>query len=112
VDLRATGARALARFGILGLVGVLLDLDHLPVLVWKGLAITPENFIHHGGRPLHGPALVGCGLYCGYRLASLHRLRHRTRVTEMTETPPLRPTNPQKPAAPPPRSVPPFQVTE
>jgi len=87
VDLRATGARALARFGTLGLVGVLLDLDHLPVLVWKRLAITPENFLHNAGRPLHWPALVGCGLYCGYRVASLHRLRHRTRLAAMMDEP-------------------------
>jgi len=85
VDLRATATRALARFGILGLAGILIDLDHLPVLVWKGLALTPDNFIRNAGRPLHWPALVGCGLYCIYCFASLYRLRHRSRMAGMIE---------------------------
>jgi hypothetical protein len=67
---------ALLVFGICGIASVLLDLDHIVVLVQKGLPITIENLATRAGRPFHIPVLVVLGALCGYRGARLHRLLH------------------------------------
>ena len=52
-------------FGLVsGGASVVLDLDHLAALWWKGLPITWENLARHAGRPLHVPALVVSGAFC------------------------------------------------
>ena len=66
---------ALLVFGALGLISVLLDVDHVPVLLSKTLPITIQNLIYRAGRPLHYPFLILTGAFCIYSLAHLYRLR-------------------------------------
>ena len=56
--------QAFCAFCLLGLVGVVVDVDHVLVLFWKGLPITWENLLTNSGRPLHIPLLVVSGVVC------------------------------------------------
>ena len=50
--------KALLVFLVCGIVGVGIDLDHVLVLLVRGIPITWENLARHAGRPLHIPVLV------------------------------------------------------
>ena len=56
--------QALCIFSICGIVSVLLDLDHVLVLLARGIPITWENLARNASRPLHLPALVVSGVVC------------------------------------------------
>jgi len=58
-------ARAFLPFGICGLVGVLVDLDHLIPVIKLLLAGQAPTWGDIGGRALHIPVLVGSGIICG-----------------------------------------------
>lgn len=66
---------ALLVFGALGLASVLIDIDHVPVLLSKSLPITVQNLIYRAGRPLHYPFLILTCAFCIYCFAHLYRLR-------------------------------------
>ena len=66
---------ALLVFGTLGIISLLLDIDHVPVLLSKALPITVQNLIYRAGRPLHYPVLILTGIILIYSLAHLYRLR-------------------------------------
>jgi len=68
---------ALLVFGACGALSVLLDYDHVPVLIAKGLPITAENLITQAARPLHYPLLILLGIVCLYTLSRLARLRSK-----------------------------------
>jgi hypothetical protein len=56
---------ALFVFGISGIAGVLVDIDHAYVLLQKALPITASNLIYNAGRPWHiGLFLVSCVVCC------------------------------------------------
>lgn len=57
-----------------GIVGVALDLDHVPVLLAKGLPVTLGNLATQAGRPFHRPALIISGGIFVYRLSQYFRL--------------------------------------
>ena len=44
-----------------GLIGLLVDVDHVLFLVATGQPITWDNLAHHSSRFLHAPMVV-CGL--------------------------------------------------
>ena len=50
--------QALLVLSVSGACSVGLDLDHVLVLLWKGIPLTWENLARHAGRPLHIPVLV------------------------------------------------------
>jgi len=57
--------QALSIFGRCGTIGVLLDLDHVLVLLLEGKPLTWENLCTNSGRPFHIPAvLVSGGVFC------------------------------------------------
>lgn len=62
-------------FGAFGAASVLIDLDHIPLLVEKGLPITAQNLITQAGRPLHLPLVILLGAVCIYLAACVYRLR-------------------------------------
>jgi hypothetical protein len=68
---------ALLVFGAFGSIGVLIDLDHIPVLLQKGLPITAENLINHAGRILHIPVFILVGVLCLISLALVYRYGDR-----------------------------------
>lgn len=53
--------QALYIIGVCGACGVLIDLDHVLVLVVRGLPITWENLLTRAGRPLHLVAVLVSG---------------------------------------------------
>lgn len=63
-------------FGFFGIFSVLLDLDHIPVLLEKGIEINPSNIITYAGRPLHLSILIILGIICVYLAARLYRLHN------------------------------------
>lgn len=65
--------------GICGAASVLLDLDHVCVLLVKGLPITWENLARQAGRPLHIPTVVAIGIICLVEHTRLYRLLARDR---------------------------------
>ncbi|MFH2021426.1 MAG: hypothetical protein ABIJ34_08500 [archaeon] len=69
---------ALCVFGAFGVLGVLIDLDHFPGLIWKNISINTQNLLTYAGRPLHIPLLIFFGLLCIYSGASLYRLHPRS----------------------------------
>ena len=73
----ASGVDAFSLFGIFGALGVFIDLDHIPVLLAKGLPITTENLITHGARPLHLPVFFLVGMLCIISAAHVYRLHRR-----------------------------------
>ena len=62
---------------ICGAVSVGLDLDHVPVLLAKGLPITLDNLATQAGRPLHLPAVVVSGVVFLIAIARHFRLLSR-----------------------------------
>jgi len=63
--------------GLCGACGVLIDLDHVLVLLVKGIPLTWENLARQAGRPFHIPAVVVCGVLCLIGHTRLHRLLAR-----------------------------------
>lgn len=51
-------------FSLSGLASLLLDLDHVLVLMAKGLPITFYNLAREAGRPLHWPIFLVSGFVC------------------------------------------------
>ncbi|MCM2325496.1 MAG: hypothetical protein NDI94_03470 [Candidatus Woesearchaeota archaeon] len=70
---------ALYLFGVFGAFSVLIDLDHVLVLLEEEIPITAHSLITYAGRPLHLPVLIVIGAVCIYSLASLYRLRSHSR---------------------------------
>ncbi len=62
-------------FGAFGAASVLIDLDHIPLLLEKELPITAQNLITQAGRPLHLPLVILLGVICLYLAACVYRLR-------------------------------------
>ena len=60
---------------ISGIVSVAVDLDHIIVLLTKGLPITLVNLATQAGRPLHIPLVVVSGIVCVISLSRFIRLR-------------------------------------
>ena len=50
--------KALFFFGLFGVYGVLVDVDHAIFLVAKGIPVTLENLSWYSSRFLHGPILL------------------------------------------------------
>ena len=59
---------ALIAFLFFGSVGVLIDIDHVLVLIYKGVEINMVNLTTQAGRPLHWLAVYVSGaiflIYC------------------------------------------------
>ena len=72
-DIRNRFVTAFLIFCICGISGVLLDLDHVLALWYRGLPITWENLVFNAGRPLHIPAMLVSGLVCVILCALLVR---------------------------------------
>jgi hypothetical protein len=53
---------ALVVFGMFGLFGVLVDLDHIVRVIQLGLPVNLENILSYGSRIFHFPILLVCGL--------------------------------------------------
>lgn len=51
-------------FCVSGLCSLALDVDHILVLLYKGLPITIENLCTRSGRPLHWPSVLVLGFVC------------------------------------------------
>ena len=64
--------------GVGGTLSVLLDLDHVVALLFKGIPITWQNLATRAGRPFHVPVLILSGLVLLYSYARFHRLQGRS----------------------------------
>ena len=60
-------------FGVYGSLSVLLDVDHVIVLVQKSIPITLTNLDTLAGRPLHIPVIVLCWACVGYHYTRYYR---------------------------------------
>lgn len=61
---------ALSLVGFGGVIGNLLDVDHILVLLVRGDPITLPNILQGAGRPLHTPSVIvsGCVFLIGHAL--------------------------------------------
>jgi len=69
--------------GVLGGLGNLgLDLDHIPVLILKGIPITMENLATQAGRPFHIPLLFCAAFLFGMVGTLLARFRIQSKIID------------------------------